>query len=197
MRLPSAIARFLEDDPTVDDEGALEQSTRPGGDGPPDAAEVDVVDDFEAEVGRLSPVGRDLAYALTGQLPPEHRHVPPAMAETQRTIEAMLGERPASPGGARRAPSAEDDDRDARGNRRIVRRYMARMYDAERAGDVAALARQLAEAERDPAIEDEEHGRLASLAASLRRRMGDAERNAIGEQDEDGLEDEDPLGWGS
>lgn len=177
--IPESIARFLADAPA--DDAA--------------AASADLGLDPSLELEGMSDGGVDLAYALAGELPPEHRHVPPAMAETQRTIEALLGGRDL-PTDASSALGRRDEP-DRRGNRPIVRRYMARMYDAQRRGSAVEVRRELAHATADQALEDHEVARLEGLAASLARRI-EREQARDNEHDDD-LEGAfgDPFAWGS
>lgn len=87
----------------------------------------------------------------------EHRVITPSLAMTQAAIEELLGER-----AARESPKAErrTEDRDERGNSRAVRRYMARLYQADREQDRDA----------DHALDEDEVARIDGLADSLRRR---------------------------
>jgi hypothetical protein len=124
-----------------------------------------------------------------------HRFVPPGMARTIAEIEALLD--PARRVEPRPTPKPKpvevDEERDARGNRRACRRYMARLYQAERDRSAEDLEHVLAEACADSDVDEDERGRVLSLAGSIRRRthFGDEPDDDDGDDDGDG----DPWGF--
>lgn len=100
---------------------------------------------------------------------PEHRVITPSLAATQAAIEELLGERSARESSK---AAARTEDRDERGNSRAVRRYMARLYQADREQDREAFRSVVAEAHEDHALDEDEVARIDGLADSLRRRWG-------------------------
>lgn len=101
----------------------------------------------------------------------EHRVITPSLAATQAAIEELLGERAARDAAPKATPRTADD-RDERGNSRAVRRYMARLYQADREQDRDAFRAVVAEAHEDRTLDEDEVARIDGLADSLRRRWG-------------------------
>lgn len=101
----------------------------------------------------------------------EHRVITPSLAATQAAIEELLGECAAREDARPKAPPRAED-RDERGNSRAVRRYMARLYQADREQDRDAFRAVVAEAHEDRALDEDEVARIDGLADSLRRRWG-------------------------
>lgn len=169
-RATSAIALFLADDPELEDL-ALEDEDEDDGEELEDLAQ----DDDGEELEELE--GGDRAPGPWDGYPAHYREIPPAMARTIATMEALLEGRPVpeskpEPSSSPSRPTSRDDERDQRGNTLRIRRYMARAFEAERARSGSDLADVLDAALEDEANTTDDLDRLASVARTVRRRLG-------------------------